>query len=225
LQTLQKSEICAMQVLLCAATEMEIAPTLQALSLKQGHTVEVLITGVGLTACTYALTKEVVAKRPDAILQAGVAGTLLVDQPLAQVVAVKSETIGDLGVEEASFLSLFDLRLLGPNTQPWEDGKLTNPSELLQTVGLPLVDAVTVNEISTSEERIDYYRNQLQAQVESMEGAALHFVGLMEKIPFLQVRSLSNFIGERDKSKWMMKESITKLNQAIQQILTKLEAL
>ncbi|HEY1020950.1 MAG TPA: futalosine hydrolase [Flavisolibacter sp.] len=214
-----------MQVLLCAATEMEIAPTIQALSLKEGHSVEFLITGVGLTACTYALTKEVVTKRPDAIIQAGVAGSMQLDQPLAQVVAVKSETIGDLGVKEGGFLSLFDLKLLSPNTQPWQEGKLTNPSEILQTAGLPLVDGVTVNEISTSDERIDYYRDQLNAQVESMEGAALHYIGLMEKIPFLQVRSLSNFIGERDKNKWMMKESITKLNQTIQRILTKLEAL
>lgn len=214
-----------MQVLLCAATEMEIAPTIQALSLKEGHSVEFLITGVGLTACTYALTKEVVTKRPDAIIQAGVAGSLVTDQPLGQVVAVQSETIGDLGVKEAGFLSLFDLKLLGPNAEPWQERKLTNHSELLQTAGLPIVDGVTVNEISTDDERIAYYRDQLQVQVESMEGAALHYIGLMEKIPFLQVRSLSNFIGERDKSKWMMKEAITKLNQTIQQILTKLEAL
>ena len=62
-----------MRVLLCAATEMEIAPTLQALSLKEDHTVDILITGVGLTACTYALTKEVATNRPEAIILGGVA--------------------------------------------------------------------------------------------------------------------------------------------------------
>jgi futalosine hydrolase len=225
LQSLQKPEICAMRVLLCAATEMEIGPTLQALSLKDAHTVEILITGVGLTACTYALTKEVVTNRPDAILQAGVAGTLAYDQPLAEVVAVQNETIGDLGVQEASFRSLFDLKLLGSQTAPWKEGKLTNDSAILHLPGLSLVNGVTVNEISTNEERIAYYRNTLQAGVETMEGAALHYVALMEKIPFLQIRSLSNFIGERDKSKWMLKEAIAKLNQTVQHTLTKLEAL
>lgn len=225
MQSLQKSEICAMQVLLCAATEMEIAPTLQALSQKEGNTVNILITGVGLTACTYALTKEVATKRPDAIVQAGVAGSLIPGSSLAKVVVVKSETIGDLGVKEETFLSLFDLKLLGRNTPPWQEGKLTNDSHLLPIAGLPIADGVTVNEISTAKEQIAYYRNHLQAQVESMEGAALHYIALMEKIPFLQVRSLSNFIGERDKSKWMMKESIAKLNQALLQILTKLKAI
>jgi futalosine hydrolase len=204
---------------------MEIAPTLQVLSLKEDHTVDILITGVGLTACTYALTKEVATKRPEAIILGGVAGTLVSDQPLAQVVAVKQESIGDLGVKEDTFLSLFDLKLLGTQTPPWQNGRLTNHSELLQTAGLPVVDGVTVNEITTAQDRIAYYRDTLQAQIESMEGAALHYVALMEKIPFLQVRSLSNFIGERDKSKWMMKESIAKLNHALQHILTKLNAI
>jgi futalosine hydrolase len=56
-----------------------------------------------------------------------------------------------------------------------------------------------------------------------MEGAALHYIAILEKIPFLQIRSLSNFIGERDKQQWKLKESITSLNQALQVILNKLE--
>ena len=66
---------------------------------------------------------------------------------------------------------------------------------------------------------MDYYRNTLGAQIEYMEGAALHYVCLQEKIPFLQIRSLSNFAGERDKSKWVLKESIAHLNLHLQQLL------
>jgi futalosine hydrolase len=58
-----------------------------------------------------------------------------------------------------------------------------------------------------------------------MEGAALHYIAILEKIPFLQIRSLSNFIAERDKQQWKLKESITSLNQALQVILTKLEVI
>jgi futalosine hydrolase len=31
-----------------------------------------------------------------------------------------------------------------------------------------------------------------------MEGAALHFVCLQEDISFIQLRAISNFVGERD---------------------------
>ena len=83
------------------------------------------------------------------------------------------------------------------------------------------MDGVTVHEISTNPERINYYRDQLGAQVESMEGAALHYVALLEQIPFLQLRCLSNFAGERDKNKWVMSAAINILNQDLQRIILK----
>jgi futalosine hydrolase len=81
---------------------------------------------------------------------------------------------------------------------------------------------VSINEITTLPSRIEHYKSSLGATVESMEGAALHYVGLMENIPFLQVRSLSNFVGERDKSKWHIKEAIENLNKELIQIISKL---
>jgi futalosine hydrolase len=212
-----------MRILVCAATEAEIAPTLQALSVKENKTIKFLITGVGLMACTYALTRETILDRPDIIIQAGVAGTLQLAHPLSQVVVVRSEIIGDLGVkEEGGFQSLFDLKLLSFNTLPWQTGRLINDNTLLAEAALPVVDGVTVNEITTDEATIQFYRDQLNVQVESMEGAALHYVAILEKISFLQIRSLSNYIGERDKEKWKMKEAIKNLNLELQRILAKL---
>jgi futalosine hydrolase len=135
---------------------------------------------------------------------------------------VENENIGDLGVEENGvFKTLFDLKLLDGNLLPWKNGKLSNSIETLKSTGLTIVDGVTVNEISTNKERIEYYREQLNASVESMEGAALHYIALQEKIPFLQMRSLSNFAGERDKSKWVMDIAIANLNIELIRILTK----
>lgn len=205
---------------------MEIAPTLGALLQKNNSNIDLLITGIGLLASTYALTKAVATRRPDFILQAGVGGSLLFNQPLAQVVAVRSECVGDLGVQENGiFRSLVDLKLLSSQAIPWRDGRLLNETGWPEAAGLPIVDGVTVNEISTDPARIAYYQNQLQVQVESMEGAALHYVALLEKIPFLQIRSLSNFIGERNKAQWQMKEAITTLNYTVQALLTKLQSI
>jgi futalosine hydrolase len=215
-----------MRILVCAATEMEIAPLIQILSLKKDPSIHLLITGIGLMAATYALTKEIATHRPDAIIQAGVAGSLQPERSLAEVVAIKNECIGDIGVQQdGRFHSLFDLKLLSPHTLPWKNGKLTNESDLLSLAKLPVVDGVTVNEISTDREKIQYYRDSLQVQTESMEGAALHYVALLEKLPFLQIRSLSNYIGERDKALWRLEEAIKNLNVTLQQIFIKLEAL
>ena len=211
-----------MKILLCAATEIEIASTLQFLAGKELPSVEVVITGVGLMTSTYAILKAVNMHQPALLIQAGIAGTLNTNTPLAEVVVVKNETIGDMGVKESTgFQTLFDLKLISANLFPWKDGRLTNENDVLHQHGLRMVDGVTVNEISTDPETIAFYKQQLSAEVETMEGAALHYVGLMEKIPFLQVRSLSNFIGERDKTKWEMKRSIANLNRELQKLLTK----
>jgi futalosine hydrolase len=52
-----------------------------------------------------------------------------------------------------------------------------------------------------------------------MEGAAMHYVCIQEKIPFLQVRSISNEVGIRDKSKWAIREAIVNLNEEIKKII------
>ena len=54
---------------------------------------------------------------------------------------------------------------------------------------------------------------------ESMEGAALHYTALMEIIPFVQIRALSNFTGERNKARWELKKSITNLNNEVDKFI------
>lgn len=212
-----------MQLLICASTDFEIKPTIDFIRKENIQNVGILITGIGMMATTYSLTKTIFQNRPDFILQAGVGGCLNENLPLSKIVLVEKENIGDLGVDEnGAFKTLFDMRFLDKNSFPWKDGKLSNNFEVLKSTGLTIADGVTVNEISTNKERIAYYKNQLNASVESMEGAALHFVALQEKIPFLQMRSLSNFVGERDKSKWVIDVAIANLNIELKRILTKL---
>jgi len=211
-----------MQLLLCASTELEIRPAIEFIRKENVQNVDILITGVGMMATTYSLTKSILNKRPDFILQAGLGGCLNENLPLTKIVLVENENIGDLGVEEnRTFKTLFDLRLLDKNSFPWKDGKLSNNVDTLKSTGLKIVNGVTVNEISTNGKRIAYYKNQLNASVESMEGAALHFVALQERIRFLQMRSLSNFVGERDKTKWVMDIAIANLNTELMRILVK----
>jgi futalosine hydrolase len=212
-----------MQLLLCASTEFEIRPVIDFIDTQNTNNITVLITGVGMMATTYSLTRAIYSNRPDFIIQAGVGGCLDKRLPLSKVVFVENESLGDVGVEENGiFKNLFDLRLLDRNTFPWRDGKLSNDVERLRSTGLTIVDAVTVNEITTNGDRIDHYRKQLNASVETMEGAALHFVALQENIPFLQMRSLSNFVGERDKSNWVMDIAIANLNIELERTLSKL---
>lgn len=215
-----------MQYLLIAATVKEVNPFLDHIK-KNSHSknssIDILITGIGLTATTYSLTKQIQLKRPELVIQAGVGGGLDKKLPLGSVVVVGQETIADQSVIELNRLkTLFDLELLPHDQYPFNKGWLINPYRgMLKKTGLRIVKSVSVNEITTTEERIRFYKRKFGAEIESMEGAALHYVCLMEKIPFLQLRSTSNYIGERNKKNWNMSASIENLNQALIHILEK----
>ena len=155
-------------------------------------------------------------KRPDLIIQAGIAGCFDTSIPLGTVVVVKKEIIADQAVIQGKeWKTLFDLELLPVNQHPYTNRWLINKSDILRKIKLKKVTAISINEISTSPQKINWYKELFEPVTESMEGAALHYVALMENIPFLQIRSISNEIGERDKTKWKFTEAINSLNKQL----------
>ncbi len=210
--------------LIISATAKEIAPFLDYFSEHgKGSNADVLITGAGMTAVTYSLMKQLQVRRPGIIIQAGLCGSFDPTLPLGTVFAIAEDIIADLGVmENGKWKTLFDLKLSLPDQYPFSGGWLINKSELLKKAGLKKVRAISVNEITVPLEKINLYRKLYNPVVESMEGAALHYVCLMEKIPFLQLRSASNYIGERNKKKWDLKNSIVNLNHELIRLLKKI---
>ena len=99
---------------------------------------------------------------------------------------------------------------------------MVNSNDILRKIKLRKVTGISVNEITTDKKKVKLYRDRFKPVIESMEGAALHYVSLMEKIPFLQIRSVSNYIAERNKQKWNMKEAVENLNKELISILIQL---
>lgn len=211
-------------VLVVAATPKEIQPFLdnvrQSAGLVAGHTIDVLISGVGLTSATYHLTRQVLLKRPQFIIQAGIAGCFTKNTVLGSVAVVRQDCIADEAVMESGKLkTVFDLRLNSAGKFPFSGGWLINENVILKKLPHTKVRAISVNHITTSEKMIELYRKKFNPAIESMEGAALQYVALSEKIPFIQLRAVSNYIGERDKKRWNMKEAIVNLNNDITAVL------
>src|SRR5690606_21323259 len=102
------------------------------------------------------------------------------------------------------------------NIFPFSGKMLINPHrQVLEKIKLPAVRGVSINEITTGAARMQQLIEKYGVMIESMEGAALHYVCLQEAVPFIQLRSVSNFVGERDKTKWRMKEAVDHLNREL----------
>ena len=221
-----------MDILLVAATSFEIQPTIdffRAAYPNPGPTADPrppvlpLITGVGSIATTWSLMRQFDHHRPDLIIQAGIAGCFT-GRPAGEVLVIKEEVLADLGVwENNRFNNLFDLKLAGPDIPPFSAGRLPNPyRKLINLTSLEPVRSATVNEITTDPHRIRWHQQNTAAVVEGMEGGALHYVCLQEKIPFLQLRSVSNEVGVRDKTKWDIRLAISRLNEQLIRLLQQL---
>jgi futalosine hydrolase len=180
--------------------------------------------GVGMLASAVSLTRMLIEDKPDLVIQAGIAGCFDQKMPLGKLVVVADEMLADMGVEEdGKWKDIFDLKLEKSSYPPFERRKLANPwVDRFNLLKLPAVTGVTVNTITTGKEKIHQLVKKYDPVIESMEGAALHYACLQAGTPFLQVRALSNYIGERDKSNWLLKESITNLNQALVKLVDKL---
>lgn len=215
-----------MYILLVSSTENEIRPTLDWLSsskgIVNGHEIETLITGVGSTATAYALTRQLLWRSPEVVVQAGIGGSFKKEFPPETVVMISEEVFGDQGVvENGELTDIFDLGLAASDEHPFTSRMLPNPhTENWTKFGLPFVRGATINRISSTAEDVRILAEKYNPVMESMEGAALHYACLMENIPFLQLRAVSNFVGERDKNKWKMMEAIAVLNEKLKRILS-----
>ena len=111
---------------------------------------------------------------------------------------------------------MFELGLIKLNQAPFSKGWLINPhKELIKQTKLKDREGCIGKSYHDRQTNDQVLQKKFKPLVESMEGAALHYICLMEKIPFLQIRGISNYIGERNKKKWNMKDAINNLNNEL----------
>jgi futalosine hydrolase len=221
-----------MRVVITAATTSEWMPAF--VHLKDLYTndskrlkVQFYQSGVGMLSCAVSLTRLIYEEKPDLILQVGIAGSFHSKLSIGKTVVVKDEVLGDMGVEEKNgWKDIFDMKLEKGNYPPFEKRKLPNPwLKDYNLLKLPAVSAITINQISTGEKRIKAIQKKYNPNIESMEGAVLHYVCREFAIPFLQIRTISNYVGERNKENWDIKTAINNLNKHILSYLDKLYTL
>lgn len=108
--------------------------------------------------------------------------------------------------------------------KPFTDKELINTLSLVpeSLQGLPQAAGVTVNTVSGSTASIARLGQKYRPDVESMEGAAFHYSCLVEQVPFVQLRTISNYVEVRDKSRWNIPLAVENLNGTLRALLTEL---
>lgn len=223
-----------MRLLIVAATEPEIAPLLEELSfyaeknprLKSyeinGRTVDVLITGIGMTATAAWVSRTLAIESYSAALNVGLCGSFDRTIALGEVVGVVEDCIAYVGAEDdKKFLSLSDLNLQSDDEFPYVGGKLISSggSDFTTLGSLKNCRGITVNLVHGNKASINAITKRLHPQVESMEGAGFYYACAIAGVPALQVRSVSNYVERRNRDAWQIGLAVKNLNNAILEFL------
>jgi futalosine hydrolase len=213
-----------MDILIVAAMEMELGPLLETNKEASISSTEILPLGIGILSTAVNLMQRIAHKKPDLIIQTGIAGGIHEGISLGTAYCILSECLPEMGVQESTgYRDIFDMGFQDPNSFPFSEKRLFNPhQDLMEKTELPLAAGITVNQITTDPQQISIYQNQYKADVESMEGAAVHYIALMHQIPFVQIRGISNRVGERGTENWKFKEAIDASIASCRRLLLKL---
>ena len=190
------------------------------LKFKAPKNVRFLVTGIG-SLVTYSKLMEYFIKhnKPLLIIQAGIAGSISDSLKIGDVALVTQDCLADLGLydDQKNWLDIFKSDFMASFPKFYQHKFLKNPFlKNFAYLQLPKATAATVQSPSITKPMLSRLKQYYEADLESMEGAGLHFFGLQHKIPFLQIRAISNKAGHYKKKDWNIKLATDNLKLTLQ---------
>lgn len=192
------------------------------------ESVALLIAGAGAVNTAGALGAVMAALRPRGVVLCGCGGAFsgwgLIQ---GDVVFATEEISPQLGVEPhrkgdpVTPLSFLPNRIQLDEALAQRGREALVGSEALSGVSVRSGPFVTVSTVTASPSTEEGYRSLYGAMVENMEGFAAASVCRRYAVPLLEVRSISNRVGERDRSRWNLALAFKRAQEAVLTLLEK----
>lgn len=194
---------------------------------------DILVTGPGVFNTIHSMTQYLETHTPQMILNTGIAGAFNQSGlKLKDIAVAESERYIHAGVENDSPVPLpLPFELL-PGCKDSATGRYRFDPLLVDSVFQRLVSAfsktghfvkkgkfITVSTITATDETAKKIFGSFLPLAEAMEGAACAHVAALYNIPFIEVRSISNFVGRRDRSNWEIKGASEQLTRICETLL------
>ncbi|MBT8762600.1 futalosine hydrolase [Desulfohalobiaceae bacterium Ax17] len=180
-----------------------------------------LVTGIGPLNASHKLTACVTEYNVSGVVNIGIAGSFdLNSLGLGDICVAKREIWPEFGLVtddgiQARGLGFAQAAINGEKI--WDVIELS-PELASKDLGvfLPMswsrVISLTVAGVTGAQARARLLRQKYGAHIENMEGFALAYVCILRQIPFIEVRTISNLVGSRDKKDWNISLALKKLN-------------
>jgi len=207
-----------LKLLITAATEKELSAIPR--EMPTGIKADFVVTGIGPALTSYLLTKQIKENSYDFAINTGIAGSFSTNFPVGSVAHIITDEFADLGTPTPSgFSTVFEMGFGDKNKFPFSNGKLHNLDAQKSFPNINTASAITVSTITSTDEVAKKRYTKHNAELESMEGASFFLVCLSENIPCAQIRSISNYTGNRDKSRWDIEKALNSLTEVFPSVL------
>ena len=179
--------------------------------------VKLMAAGPGIVNTAQALTSMIESHRPQLIVQTGCAGIFRQSGLAIGDIGIATEEIdihtglesssGSCVTDELPFALLQTPKMI-KNRYPMNEKLVNHAFQILQSDKMPTGfkikkgPFITVSTITTTNNRANVLFKEFTPCMEQMEGAAAAHVAILYNIPFIEIRSASNFVGKRNTNAW-----------------------
>jgi futalosine hydrolase len=153
--------------------------------------------GIGPVEAAIVTTDALARERYDMVINAGIAGVFRGRGAVGDSCVVAHEVMAELGIETRQPLTLPSGVVL--ETEAFADAALV---ERGRAAGLKVGRGITVSSITASAATASRLSSMFGADVEAMEGFAVLRAAALAGVPAVEIRGISNFVGEHSDREW-----------------------
>lgn len=205
-----------MRILIVAATDFEVESLkskVESQNLEPSTlNFQLLVTGAGMVATSFALGKHMATNQYDLAINLGIAGSFDRNIALGDVVEINEDTLVELGAEDDDEFIPIDKLGFGESV-------FRSTYALPAQFNLKKTNAITVNTVHGNEASIKKLSTRMNAQIESMEGAAFFYACRQMGVPCMQIRAVSNYVEKRNRDAWQIGLAIKNLNTFAEELV------
>jgi futalosine hydrolase len=163
---------------------------------------ETLCTGIGPVEAALATAKRLTENRPSAVVHIGIAGAKLLEPP---ALVLGSESIYCDVIDAGSVIPR--LERVEPDAALLEAARSALPEAHL----MPIATSARVG-------------GGTSCEVEAMEGFGVLRAAALAGVPAVELRAVSNAVGESDRARWRIDDALAALREAVPRLLEALDA-
>ncbi|WP_412675006.1 futalosine hydrolase [Aneurinibacillus aneurinilyticus] len=185
--------------------------------LRGAENFDVVVAGVGPIATAASTAKVLATAEYSLVVSAGIGGGFIGRADLGSLVVADEIVAADLGAETPEGFRSLDALGFGYTRIPVDAGLVSQVAEALRATGLVVTTGpvLTVSTVTgTSDTALELAARVPGAAAEAMEGFGVATAAHENGVPIMEIRSISNPVGPRDRAAWRIEEALEALEAA-----------